>query len=327
MTTSATYDTPFGSRSDHLSETPSDTPLGVPSGIVTDANSVTGIVEAAMSRTTDARLKQITTALVRHAHAFLHEVKLTPEEFEQGLAYFASIGQATNDNNNETVLLSDVLGISTLVTLLNSIDHTDRTPGALLGPFYRANSPVYPDGADIACAGSFGDPLFVRGRVIDAQQRPVPGAIIDVWQASPVGLYENQDPEQPDMNLRGRFRSDAAGSFNFRTVRPAGYPVPTDGPVGTLLAAQQRHPYRPAHVHFLVTAEGHETLISQVFADQAEYLDSDVVFGVLSRLVGEFKRHDDSDAPDGSGVSPYYTLDYTFVLVEGTPTYPTPPIK
>jgi protocatechuate 3,4-dioxygenase beta subunit len=295
--------------------------------IVVDAQSVTAIVEAAMSRTSDERLKQVMAALVRHSHAFFKEVKLSAEEFEKGIEFFASIGQATNEGNNETVLLADVLGISTLVTLLNSIDDSDRTPGALLGPFYRDHAPEYPSGANIACEGSPGEPLFVTGRVLDSQGQTVANAAVDVWQASPVGLYENQDPEQPDMNLRGRFRTDAHGIFHFRSVRPSGYPVPTDGPVGVLLAHQKRHPYRPAHLHFLVIAEGYDTLISQVFADQAEYLDSDVVFGVLQKLIGRFVRHDDASAPDGSGDSPYYTLEYTFVLVEGTPTYPTPPIK
>jgi catechol 1,2-dioxygenase len=295
--------------------------------IVDDEQSVTVIVEAAMAATPNPRLRQIMGALVRHSHAFFREVKLSAEEFEQALALFASVGQATNDRNNETVLLSDVLGISTLVTLLNTVDQSDRTPGALLGPFYRAHAPDYPSGANIAAAGSPGEPLFVTGRVLAENGVPIANAAVDVWQASPVGLYENQDAEQPEMNLRGRFRTDAQGVFTFRSVCPSGYPVPVDGPVGVLLAAQRRHPYRPAHLHFVVIAEGYDTLISQVFADQAEYLDSDVVFGVLRELVGQFVRHDDGQAPDPALQGPYYTLAYTFVLAPGTPTYPTPPIK
>lgn len=299
----------------------------VPGSIVDDEQSLTPIVEAAMSRTPDPRLKEVMAALVRHSHAFLREVKLTPEEFEKGIEFFASVGQATNDNNNETVLFSDVLGISTLVTLLNTVDDSIRTPGALLGPFYRANSPKLADGANIACEGSPGDPLFVTARVSDSHGKPVVNAAVDVWQASPAGFYENQDPTQPDMNLRGRFHTDAEGVFLFRSVRPAGYPVPTDGPVGALLAAQRRHPYRPAHLHFVVIAEGYDTLISQVFVDQAEYLESDVVFGVLRELVGRFVRHDKGPAPAADVSGLYYTVEYNFVLAEGTPTYPTPPIK
>lgn len=296
-------------------------------GIVDDAESV---VTAAMSRTDDTRLKQIVDALVRHAHAFFKEVRLTDEEFGQGIEFVKAIGQACRDDHNEAVLCADVLGFSTLVTLLNNSGSNGRTPGALLGPFYRGDSPAHQSGDCIACEGSPGAPLFVRARVVDTAQQPVAGAMVDVWQASPVGLYENQDPDQPDMNLRGRFRTDAQGYFHFRTVRPAGYPIPTDGPVGVLLAKQHRHPYRPAHLHFVVIAEGHETLVSQVFADDSEYLGSDVVFGVNRSLIGNFELHDahiGDTAPDPSMQGPYYTLDYEFTIAKGTPTYPTPPIK
>jgi protocatechuate 3,4-dioxygenase beta subunit len=296
--------------------------------IVDDADSITDVVLAAMSQTDDPRLKQIVDALVRHGHAFLREVKLTDPEFEKGLEFVKAIGQATVDDHNEVVLCADVLGFSTLVTLLNTVERSrERTPGALLGPFYRGNSPEYPNGASIVAAGSPGSPLFVRCRVVDTTGKPVAGARVDVWQASPVGLYENQDPEQPDMNLRGQFRTHTDGYFHFRSVRPAGYPVPTHGPVGTLLANQHRHPYRPAHIHFVVIADGYETLVSQVFADDSEYLGSDVVFGVNRSLVGKFEAHEDGRAPDPNVTGLYYTLEYDFILAEGTPTYPTPPIK
>lgn len=295
--------------------------------IVDDPESITDVVLAAMSKTDDARLKQIVSALVRHAHAFFREVQLTDQEFEKGLEFVKGIGQATVDDHNEVVLCADVLGFSTLVTLLNTVDCSNRTPGALLGPFYRGNSPEYADGDSIVAPDSPGSPMFVRCRVVDIAGKPVAGAMVDVWQASPVGLYENQDPEQPDMNLRGRFRTDAEGYFRFRSVRPAGYPVPTHGPVGTLLEKQQRHPYRPAHIHFVVIAEGYETLVSQVFADDSEYLGSDVVFGVNRSLVGTFVAHRDEPAPAPDVTGEYYTLEYRFVIAEGTPTYPTPPIK
>ena len=295
--------------------------------IVDDPVTITDVVLKAMSNTADARLKQIVDALVRHAHAFFREVRLTDQEFEKGLEFVKAIGQATVDDHNEVVLCADVLGFSTLVTLLNTSDRTNRTPGALLGPFYRGNSPEYAQGASIAAEGSPGEPLFVRCRVIDTQGKPVEGAMVDVWQASPIGLYENQDPDQPDMNLRGRFRTGADGYFRFRSVRPAGYPVPTHGPVGGLLANQRRHPYRPAHIHFVVIADGFETLVSQVFADDSEYLGSDVVFGVNRSLVGTFVAHEDGNAPDPDVHGRYYTLEYEFVVTQGTPTYPTPPIK
>ena len=295
--------------------------------IVDDPEAITDVVLAAMRNTDDARLKQIVDALVRHAHAFFREVRLTDPEFEKGLEFVKAIGQATVDDHNEVVLCADVLGFSTLVTLLNTADRSNRTPGALLGPFYRGNSPEYADGAAIVAEGSPGEPLFVHCRVVDTAGKPVHGAMVDVWQASPVGLYENQDPEQPDMNLRGRFRTDADGGLRFRSVRPAGYPVPTHGPVGGLLEQQHRHPYRPAHIHFVVIAEGYETLVSQVFADDSEHLGSDVVFGVNRSLVGTFVAHEGGAAPAPDVTGRYYTLEYEFVVAEGTPTYPTPPIK
>lgn len=295
--------------------------------IVDNPDAITEVVLAAMNRTDDARLKDIVDAVVRHAHAFFREIRLTDQEFEKGLKFVKAIGQATVDDHNEVVLCADVLGFSTLVTLLNTVDRSNRTPGALLGPFYRGNSPEYADGASIAAEGSPGSPLFVKCRVVNTTGAPVAGAAVDVWQASPIGLYENQDPEQPDMNLRGRFRTDADGYFRFRSARPAGYPVPTHGPVGTLLDKQHRHPYRPAHIHFVVFADGYETLISQVFADDSEYLGSDVVFGVNRSLVGKFAAHEDGKAPAPDVTGLYYTLEYEFVVAEGTPTYPTPPIK
>jgi protocatechuate 3,4-dioxygenase beta subunit len=295
--------------------------------IVDDPDAITEVVLTAMNKTDNPRLKVIVDALVRHAHAFFREVQLTDQEFEQGLEFVKAIGQATVDDHNEVVLCADVLGFSTLVTLLNTVDRSNRTPGALLGPFYRGHSPEYADGATIVAEGSPGAPLFVKCRVINTDGKPVKNALVDVWQASPVGLYENQDPDQPDMNLRGRFHTDADGYFRFRSVRPAGYPVPTHGPVGRLLEHQHRHPYRPAHIHFVVIAEGYDTLISQVFADDSEYLGSDVVFGVNRSLVGKFAVHEDGKAPASDVTGPYYTLEYDFIVAEGTPTYPTPPIK
>jgi protocatechuate 3,4-dioxygenase beta subunit len=293
--------------------------------IIDGADSVTAIVKAMMRTTGDERIKQIVDAFVEHSHAFLREVRLTDQEFEQGLEFLKAVGQACDDKHNEVVLLADVLGISTLVTLLNHADNSGRTPAALLGPFYRDGAPELENGASIAAADSPGHALFVRGRVLNTDRKPLPGARVDVWQASPVGLYENQDPEQPEMNLRGRFHTDENGVFHFRSVQPSGYPVPTHGPVGKLLAVQQRHPYRPAHIHFVVIAEGHETLITQVFADDSEHLKSDVAFGVTRDLIGHYELHD--DAPPAPAEGPYHTLDYDFVLAEGTPTYPMPPIK
>jgi protocatechuate 3,4-dioxygenase beta subunit len=295
--------------------------------IVTDAASTTAVVLAAMENTPNPRLKEILASLVRHAHAFLNEVKLTDEEFERGLDFIRRVGLTCTDSHNEVVLLADVLGLSTLVKVLNNATNEERTGGALLGPFYRGGSPRYEHGDSIVQSTALAPPLFVSGLVLDTNRQPICNACVEVWQASPVGLYENQDPHQPEMNLRGHFFTDAQGAVNFRSVRPAGYPVPTHGPVGDLLRLQKRHPYRPAHLHFVVVADGYSTLISQIFADNAEYLDSDVVFGVTRDLIGEFERHEKGKGPHPETQEPYYTLECVFVLGVGVSTYPTPPIK
>jgi catechol 1,2-dioxygenase len=282
---------------------------------VNGPESVTDIVLAAMARTPDPRLREIMASLVRHLHAFLREVKPTEQEFEAGLDFVMRLGQASGPEKNEVILASDLLGLSTLAVMLNNAQRGETDP-ALLGPFWRAESPRYKAGASIAHDAQPGTDLEVRGEVVDLDGRPVAGALVDVWQASPVGLYENQDPNQPDHNLRGRFETDAAGRFHFRTVRPAGYPVPTDGPCGELLRAQDRHPYRPAHIHFMISREGFRTLITQVFANDDDVIQSDVVFGVTPALSGNFERQ-----PDGR-----YRLDYRFVMQPGERRIPRPPL-
>ena len=270
-----------------------------------------------MERTPDPRLREVIGSLTRHLHAFVQEVKLTEGEFEQALEFIVAIGQATGEKKNEVVLAADILGVSTLVALQNNQDPQGESPAALLGPFWRANAPDCVCGDSIARSGTPGVPLFVSGVVRDLQGRPLADALVDVWQASPVGLYENQDPTQEDMNLRGRFRTDAEGRYHFRSVRPAGYPVPTDGPCGVLLNAQQRHPNRPAHLHFMVSKPGHKVLVSQVYADDDENLESDPTFGVTRRLIGRYAMQ-----PDGASA----TLVYDFALEPGELKFPRPPI-
>ena len=295
-------------------------------GICDSESDLTGIVKKAMSGTGDARLRELLEALVEHAHRFVREVDLTEQEFEKALEFVVAIGKATHEKKNEVVLAADVLGISTLVALRNNPTAHGQTASALLGPFYRGGAPDCELGANIARSDTPGSPLLDRGQVREVDGKPIPGALVDVWQASPVGLYENQDPRQENMNLRGKFRADAWGRFHFRSVRPAGYPVPTDGPVGDLLARQNRHPYRPAHLHFIVSAPGHKTLVTQVFADDSEHLESDVVFGTVRALVGRFVEHRERHPDNAALPVPYYTLDYDFVLEEGVPSFPTPPI-
>ena len=287
-----------------------------PHGVVNGPDSVTDIVLEAMSRTPDPRLREIMASLVRHLHAFLREAKLSEEEFETGLDFLVRLGQASGPEKNEVILASDLLGLSTLAVLLANARGQGETDAALLGPFWRAGSPVCESGESIARDGGAGDPLEVTGGVVDLEGRPVAGAVVDVWQASPVGLYENQDAEQPEHNLRGRFQTDADGRFHFRTVRPAGYPVPTDGPCGELLRAQDRHPYRPAHIHFMVSREGYRTLVTQVFANDDDCIASDVVFGVTPALSGNFSK----------GADGLNHLDYRFVLQPGERRIPRPPL-
>ncbi len=294
--------------------------------VIEHESEITGAVEAAMAQTPDDRLREVMAAFVRHSHAFLREVRPTEDEFEAGMRFLVGIGQATSEVKNEVVLAADVLGISTLVGLLNNPIGCGQTATALLGPFWRGNAPRYPLGANLVQSPTPGLPLFVSGAVRDIDGRPVAGADVDVWHASPVGLYDNQDPEQAEMNLRGLFTTDAEGGFRFRSVRPAGYPVPTDGPVGDLLRAQLRHPYRPAHLHFMITKPGFKTLITQIFADDADHLETDVTFSVIRSIVGHYVLHEDGPAPAPDVEGAFYTLQYDFVLEPGEMRIPIPPI-
>jgi protocatechuate 3,4-dioxygenase beta subunit len=302
-------------------------PASQRSNIIEDPSTITDVAIDAMSDTSDARLREIVAAFVRHMHAFAREVRLTEGEFERGIDFLNRIGQATHDAHNEGILFSDAIGFSTLVCLLNNGQAgATETASALLGPFWRMNSPVTENGGSIVRSPTPGPALFAQCRMTDPQGRPLAGVEVDVWQASPVGLYENQDETQADMNLRGKFTTDADGRFWFRSVKPAGYPVPTSGPVGEMLRAQNRHPFRPAHLHVLGFKPGYKTLITQVFVDDDERLDSDVVFGVTRQLIGRYRKGEGAPpAPDVAG--PWYTLDYTFVMEPGEAKLPAPPIK
>jgi catechol 1,2-dioxygenase len=295
--------------------------------IVEDEASVTDKVLVAMRGAASPRLREVMAALVRHLHAFAREVRLTEEEFETGIDFLNRIGQATHDAHNEGILFSDAVGLSTLVCLLNNGHNgATETASALLGPFWRMNSPRTENGGSVVRSETPGPALFVSCRVCDPRGKPLEGVEVDVWQASPVGLYENQDERQCDMNLRGKFTTDSEGHFWFRSVKPAGYPVPTHGPVGDLLRAQGRHPYRPAHLHFLAFKSAYKTLITQVFVDDDEHLESDVVFGVTRHLIGDFRRGEGTP-PSLDVKGPWYRIDYEFVMEPGEAKLPKPPIK
>src|SRR5246127_3476583 len=266
--------------------------------IIESSDDVTPAVLDAMAQADNPRLREIAASFVRHMHAFAREVRLTEAEYDIGVDFLNRIGKAPHDSHNEGILFADAIGFSTLVCLLNNGKAgASETAAALLGPFWRANSPRTENGGSIVRSPTPGAELFVACEIVDVAGKPIAGVEVDVWQSSPVGLYENQDDSQADMNLRGKFTTDAAGQFSFRSVKPAGYPVPTDGPVGDMLRAQRRHPYRPAHLHFLAYKPGFKTLITQIFVADDEHLGSDVVFGVTRELVGDYKRHDDGRAP------------------------------
>ena len=289
---------------------------------------VTDAVVRVMERTANPRLREIMVALVKHLHGFIREVRLSEAEFRDATALLNEIGKLASDTHNEFVLMSGSLGVSTLVCLLNNGDGGQtETSQSLLGPFWRLNSPRVENGGTIIRSETPGEPLFVSARVQDRDGKPITGAEVDVWHASPVGLYENQDPDQADMNLRGKFTTDHDGRLWFWTVKMVGYPIPTDGVVGQLLRAQDRHPYRPAHLHALIFREGYKTLISQVFDPSDPNIDSDVQFGVTQALTGHFVRHDEPHPERPEIGTPWYALDYTYVMEPGDAVLPRAPIK
>ncbi|MGW0861780.1 intradiol ring-cleavage dioxygenase [Streptomyces sp. NPDC002611] len=285
--------------------------------MTTDATG-TGVTEQALASlrgTADPRLRELLTGLVRHLHDFARETRLTQEEWERAIDFLTATGQACTDTRQEFILLSDVLGLSMLVETVNG----DRAPGAtestVLGPFHLTESPVRELGADIDLVGG-GETCVISGRVLARDGTPLPGAVVDVWQADDKGYYDVQQPGvQPAGNGRGLFTADAEGRFWFRTCVPAAYPIPTDGPVGGLLHATGRHPYRPAHIHFIATAEGHTPVTTHIFVAGGEYLDTDAVFAVKQSLVKDFAQTDDPSLAKEFGVSnPFRLARFDLVL-------------
>jgi catechol 1,2-dioxygenase len=272
----------------------------------------------------DARLRQVAEALVRHLHAFAREVRLTEDEFDLGIEFLNRIGQASHDLHNEAILFSDAIGFSTLVCLLNNGQNgATETASALLGPFWRMNSPRTDNGASIIRSPTPGPALFAHCRITDPDGRPLAWGRGRRVAGLARGALREPDAGQGEMNLRGKFTTDEDGRLWFRSVKPAGYPVPTDGPVGDLLRAQDRHPFRPAHLHFLGFKPGYKTLITQVFVDDDERLESDVVFGVTRHLIGNF-RPGEGAPPAADVTGPWYRLDYDFVMEERSEAAQTP---
>lgn len=243
-----------------------------------------------LQATPDPRLREVMVSLVQHLHAFAKEVKLTDEEWLQGIRFLTAVGDITDEVRQEFILLSDTLGLSSLVDLINHSDvEALATEPTILGPFYVPKSPWREFGASMVEYDDGGEAAVVRGRVTDEAGVAVPGAIVDVWQNAATGFYAVQQPdEQPSTNLRGRYRCDDQGRFEIRTVRPVPYPIPDDGPVGQLLESTGRHQWRAAHIHARISAEGYEPLTTHIFDRQSDYLDSDTVFGVKDSLIRDF---------------------------------------
>jgi catechol 1,2-dioxygenase len=296
--------------------------------IIGTEKDVTIAATAAMGQTSDLRLREIMTALVKHLHGFVRDVGLTEAEFRDATAILSEMGRLTTDTHNEMVLMAGSLGVSSLVCLLNNGDQGNtETSQSLLGPFWRLNSPRVENGGSIVRSDTPGPPLFVDAQVVDAKGQPIAGAEVDVWQASPVGLYENQDPEQADMNLRGKFTTDAQGRFWFRSVLMTGYPIPTDGVVGRMLKLQNRHAFRPAHLHALIFKPGFKVLISQVYDPHDPHIETDTQFGVTRALIGDFVRHEGAHPTDPGVTTPWYSLDYLYRMEPGEAVLPRAPIK
>ena len=274
------------------------------------------VVAASFGNAPDPRLREVLTALVRHLHGFVKEVELTEAEWAAAIDFLTRTGQKCDDTRQEFILLSDVLGVSMLVETVNHRSEGTATESTVLGPFHVVESPPRELGDTIALDGK-GTPALVSGRVTGPDGEPIPGAVVDVWQANEDGFYDVQQPGvQPPGNLRGLFTADLDGRYRFTSVVPRFYPIPADGPVGELLAVTGRHPYRPAHLHFIVSAPGHRPVTTHVFVADSPYLDSDAVFGVKESLVREVPEVDDPARAAEAGLpNPFRTLTFDLSLL------------
>jgi len=279
-----------------------------------DEHSITQAVVERFADTPDPRLKLVLQSLVRHAHDFVRDVDLSMDEWLAAVMFLTRTGQISDDKRQEFILLSDTLGISMLVDAINHRQPEGATETTVLGPFYVQNPPELRSGADIS-GGEEGTPLHVTAIVTSPGGTPLSAAQVDVWQSDDDGFYDVQRPEIEGANLRARFRADEDGRISFWTIVPKFYPIPADGPVGDMLAATKRHPYRPAHIHFMIAAEGYETLVTHLFVDNDPYLDSDAVFGVKQSLIVTLDEHEGGEAPQGRSMAGAWTsLEHHFGL-------------
>jgi len=251
----------------------------------------------------EGRLRDIMISLTRHLHGFIREIEPTEEEWLAAIEFLTATGKKCDENRQEFILLSDTLGATMLVDTINNRKPGGATETSVLGPFYREGAPAYENGADLSEGGTGGEPVLVSGKVIDLEGAPIAGAVLDIWQTAPDAIYAAQDPSGTSFNLCGRLTTGDDGRYAFRTRKPVSYTVPGDGPVGAMLAAAGRHNWRPAHIHFMLSAEGYETLVTQLFTDDDPYLESDAVFGVKDSLIVHYDETDDG-----------LRLDHDFVM-------------
>lgn len=275
-------------------------------------DSITDAVIASFKDAKSERLRYLVACLVVHLHAFARESKLTPAEWKAAIDFLYAAGKISDERRNEFILLSDVLGMSSLVDLLNT--PPGATESSELGPFHSTGSPELAVGADLI-KGNPGDRVLVRGRVLDTAGRPIAGAMLDFWQAAANGLYPAQDKSQHPENLRFCMKTDGEGRYAFTTIKPAAYTVPYDGPVGSLLRAGGRDAWRPAHFHFIVTASGYLPVVTELFSADDPYVERDAVFGVRESLVIRYVKHDSTAAAAPYKIaSPFYSVDFDFRL-------------
>lgn len=277
-------------------------------------DNITDLAIKRWSTARSPRVAELMTALVRHIHDYAREVELTSNEWMAAIEWLTTTGQISNDKRQEFILASDVVGLSMLVVQMNNRFAQEATPATVLGPFHIDGSPPAPFGFDMS-EGIAGTPLFITGKVTDTTGTPIPGAILDVWQADASGTYEAQMPEIDEARLRAKYQAREDGTYCVRTIAPLGYTIPMDGPVGTLIERTEISEYRPAHVHFMFDEPGYKKLITHLFQKDTDYLDSDVVFGVKDALIVPFTEHAPGQAPDGRVVEePFLVANFDFAL-------------
>ncbi|MCT4577507.1 dioxygenase [Donghicola sp.] len=267
---------------------------------------ITEAVINSMDAGIPARNMEIMKAALKHVHAFMKEVDLTYDEWLEAMEWMRRAGEISSDARNEFILISDIIGVEVLADMLDKKPTHNETISTVLGPFYRENPPVLEKGASIIQKDFEGqETVRVSGTIRDTDGNPVQGVTMDVWEDAPNGLYEQQDPDQPDYNLRGRFVTDEKGEYEFVAIRPVPYPIPYDGAAGELLKYMGHHPWRPGHIHFMIMKDGYKTLISQIYDSTTEYLDNDSVFAVKEELIGEMTK-----APEGADTDMVMTFDF-----------------